>query len=174
MDFKTKDLLPYQAAQSTISRQKKSPFIPAAVFVLRSLQISESIFSDKKSFHKPHCFFLSGNFTAFWNWKKNKLSGSMKEPLGKQTYSFHFRCYRPHSGRRVQIKYRKRKRRRKEADKKMKGIGERELEGRRRTSSYLELLSCNLLERRQERCRQRSQTDGSWLWGEGGHPLSAG
>lgn len=49
----------------------------------------------------------------------------------------------------------------------MKGIGERELEGRGRTSSYLELLSCNLLERRQERYKQKSQTDGFWLWGEG-------
>lgn len=45
----------------------------------------------------------------------------------------------------------------------MKGIGERELEGRGRTSSYLELLSCNLLERRQERYKQKSQTDGFWL-----------
>lgn len=49
----------------------------------------------------------------------------------------------------------------------MKGRGERELEGRGRTSSYLELLSCNLLERRQGRYKQKSQTDGFWLWGEG-------
>lgn len=48
----------------------------------------------------------------------------------------------------------------------MKGKGERELEGRGRTSSYLELLSCNLLERRQERYKQKSQTDSFWLWGE--------
>ncbi len=45
----------------------------------------------------------------------------------------------------------------------MKGKGERELEGRGRTSSYLELLSCNLLERRQERYKQKSQTDSFWL-----------
>lgn len=87
-----------------------------------------------------------------------------KDHWGKQTYSFHFRCYRPHSARHVQIKYRKKE---EEADRKMKGIGERELEGRGRTSSYLELLSCNLLERRQERYKQKSQTDGFWLWGEG-------
>lgn len=48
----------------------------------------------------------------------------------------------------------------------MKGKGERELEGRGRTSSYLELLSCNLLERRQERYKQKSQTDSFWLWRE--------
>lgn len=61
----------------------------------------------------------------------------------------------------------RRKEKEEEADRKMKGIGERELEGRGRTSSYLELLSCNLLERRQERYKQKSQTDGFWLWGEG-------
>lgn len=44
----------------------------------------------------------------------------------------------------------------------MKGKG-RELEGRGRTSSYLELVSCNLLERRQERYKQKSQTDSFWL-----------
>lgn len=43
---------------------------------------------------------------------------------------------------------------------------ERKMEGRARTSSYLELLSCNLLERRQERYKQKSQTDSLWLWGE--------
>lgn len=64
-------------------------------------------------------------------------------------------------------KEKKRKKKEEEADRKMKGIGERELEGRGRTSSYLELLSCNLLERRQERYKQKSQTDGFWLWGEG-------
>lgn len=48
----------------------------------------------------------------------------------------------------------------------MKDVGEREMEGRGKASSYLELLSCNLLERRQERYKQKSQTDSFWLWGE--------
>lgn len=41
--------------------------------------------------------------------------------------------------------------------------GERKMGGRGRTSNYLELLSCNLLERRQERYKQKSQTDSFWL-----------
>lgn len=43
---------------------------------------------------------------------------------------------------------------------------EREIEGSERTSSYLGLLSCNLLERRQERYKPKLQTDSFWLWGE--------
>ena len=37
------------------------------------------------------------------------------------------------------------------------------MEGRGRTSRYLELLSCNLLEREQERYKQKPQTDSFWL-----------
>lgn len=48
----------------------------------------------------------------------------------------------------------------------IKDTGEREMEGTGRTSSYLERLSCNLLERRQARYKQKSQTDSFWLWGE--------
>lgn len=48
----------------------------------------------------------------------------------------------------------------------MKGKQGRGMEGRGRASSYLELLSSNLLERRQERYKQTSQTDSFWLWGE--------
>lgn len=39
------------------------------------------------------------------------------------------------------------------------------MEATGRTSSYLEWLSCNLLERRQARYKQKSQTDSFWLWG---------
>lgn len=40
------------------------------------------------------------------------------------------------------------------------------MEGSERTSSNLGLLSCNLLERRQERYKPKLQTDSFWLWGE--------
>lgn len=49
----------------------------------------------------------------------------------------------------------------------MKGTGRKRDGGQRSSSrSYLKLLSCNLLERRQERYKQKSQTDSFWLWGE--------
>ena len=51
-------------------------------------------------------------------------------------------------------------------EREMKGKEELKLEGRGRTSNYLEVLSCNLLEGRQERYKQKSPTDSFWLRGE--------
>lgn len=107
-------------------------------------------------------YAVFGPVLAHWMWMN--MTNWKKEHLDESTQSIPLI-----SGVAVQILHtmcRLNKKKKTKVQRKMKGEEERELEGRGRTSSYLELLSCNLLERRQERYKQKSQTDSFWLWAE--------
>lgn len=105
-----------------------------------------------------HDYTFSLTYCVSQNWMKTE---NQIKTWSQNNFWDRLRCVSKHlnCAHHLQMKLNKEKR-------ELKGKGEREMEGRGRTSSYLELLSCNLLERRQERYKQKSQTDSFWLWGE--------
>lgn len=108
-----KKLLPFQSwpcREALQSTGDKTELVP---YSLLSLPCLLCIFSKKffSSYNNNNKKFTLTKFPS--TLAHSIRRARWKDHWGKQTYSFHFRCYRPHSARHVQIKYRKRKEKKK-------------------------------------------------------------